>query len=178
MLGGDSTLHLKLVMSIQSPPPAPSDSLPLPNGNAQTTRNNPIALRLYKITSRATLDQPTQEALQILSERYCQAPNPQDGPEAGPSRTNGYWLANREEDEWDEHSSDSSDDEKETRANEEANRRRERRAMRSLLRDADPDAATRARKNFKKDVEGELAKGSMKFLTAFGKVDEVSLNGS
>ena len=166
MLGGDSTLHLKLVMSIQSPPPAPSDSLPRPNGNAQTTRNNPIALRLYKITSRATLDQPTQEALQILSERYCQAPNPQNGPEAGPSRTNGYWLANRE------------DDEKETRANEEANRRRERRAMRSLLRDADPDAATRARKNFKKDVEGELAKGSMKFLTAFGKVDEVSLNGS
>jgi hypothetical protein len=46
------------------------------------------------------------------------------------------------------------------------------------LRDADPDAATRARKNFKKDVEGELAKGSMKFLTAFGKVDEVSLDGS
>lgn len=165
-------------MSVQSPPPASSDSLPLPNGNAQTTRNNPIALRLYKITSRTTLDQPTQEALQILSERYCQVSNPQDGAEAGPSRTNGYWLANGQEDEWDEHSTDSSDDEKETRANEEANRRREKRAMRSLLRDADPDAATRARKNFKKDVEGELAKGSLKFLTAFGKVDEVSLDGS
>jgi hypothetical protein len=165
-------------MSIQSPPPAPSDSLPLPNGNAQTTRNNPIALRLYKITSRTTLDQPTQEALQILSERYCQVSKPQDGAEAGPSRTNGYWLASGQGDEWDMNGSDSSEDEKESRANEEANRRREKRVMRSLLRDADPDAATRARKNFKKDVEGELAKGSMKFLKAFGKVDEASLDGS
>ena len=160
-------------MSLQSPPSAPSDSLPLPNGNAQTTRNNPIALRLYKITSRTTLDQPTQEALQIISEKYCRLPTPLDGAEAGPSRTNGYWLSNDKDAEWDE-TSDSSEDDENARPNDDARKRRAKRAMRSLLRDADPDAAARARKNFKKDVEGELAKSSMKFLKAFGKVDEVS----
>lgn len=163
-------------MSVQSAYSAPSDALPLPNGNVQTTRNNPIALRLYKITSRTTLDQPTQEALQILSERYCQPVVPSNGAEAGPSRTNGYWLSNDKDNEWDD-DSDFTDEEDVSKPDEEANKRRAKRAMRSLLRDADPDAATRARKNFKKDVEGELAKGSMKFLKAFGKVDEVSLEG-
>jgi len=163
-------------MSIISPPPAPAETLPLPTSTSQSvTRNNPISLRLWKITSRTTLDQPTQEALKIVSDRYCQVPSiTQDGTaEAGPSRSKDYWLSSSSnwEDDSDSSFSDEEEDAPKTNGNDE---KRSKKAYRSLLANADPDAAARARKSFKKDVEGELAKGSMNFLKAFGRVDEVS----
>jgi len=163
-------------MSIISPLPAPAETLPLPTSTSQSvTRNNPISLRLWKITSRTTLDQPTQEALKIVSDRYCQVPSiTQDGTaEAGPSRSKDYWLSSSSnwEDDSDSSFSDEEEDAPKTNGNDE---KRSKKAYRSLLANADPDAAARARKSFKKDVEGELAKGSMNFLKAFGRVDEVS----
>jgi hypothetical protein len=163
-------------MSITSPPPAPAETLPLPAPTSQSvTRSNPISLRLWKITSRATLDQPTQEALKIVSDRYCQVASiTHDGTaEAGPSRPKDYWLSSSSnwEDDSDDFFSDEEDDTPNTNGKDE---KRSKKAYRSLLANADPDAAARARKSFKKDVEGELAKGSMNFLKAFGRVDEVS----
>jgi hypothetical protein len=162
-------------MSTTSPPSAPAETLPIPPSTSQNIiRNNPISLRLWKITSRTTLDQPTQDALKIVSDRYCQVPSiAQDGPpEAGPSRSKDYWLSGSSG--WEDDSDSSFSDEENIPGTNGHDDKRSTKAYRSLLANADPDAAARARKNFKKDVEGELAKGSMNFLKAFGRVDEVS----
>jgi hypothetical protein len=118
------------------------------------------------------LDKPTQDALKIISDHYCTPKK--TSAEAGPSKKHNYWLsenADLDDDSSSSSSSSFSDDDYDEPSKEKITTRKFRR---TLLRKADPEAAIRARKNFKKDLEGELARGSVRFLEAFGKVDQVS----
>ena len=106
---------------------------------------NPVSLRLYKVLGATFDDDATREALSTLSDLYS------------PS---GSLLATKEDDV----SHDEADEADVEKIKD----------VPSFLRGALPsDTAAKARKHLRRDIESKLEEGSLRFLTAFGAVDQV-----
>jgi hypothetical protein len=108
---------------------------------------NPVSLRLYKVLGATFDDDATREALSTLSDLYSPS---------GPTP-----VAKEDDvshDEADEASGEKIKD------------------VPSFLRGALPgDTAAKARKHLRRDIESKLEEGSLRFLAAFGAVDQVRL---
>ena len=113
---------------------------------------NPVSLRLYKVLGATFDDDATREALSTLSDLY--APS-------GPT------LVAKEEDVVVSH--DEVDDADGERIKD----------VPSFLRGTlAGDTALKARKHLRRDIESKLEEGSLRFLTAFGAVDQVRITAS
>ena len=113
---------------------------------------NPVSLRLYKVLGATFDDDATREALSTLSDLY--APS-------GPT------LVAKEEDVVVSH--DDVDDADGERIKD----------VPSFLRGTlAGDTALKARKHLRRDIESKLEEGSLRFLTAFGAVDQVRITAS
>ena len=109
---------------------------------------NPVSLRLYKVLGATFDDDATREALSTLSDLY--APS-------GPT------LVAKEDDAVLHDEIDEADGEKI-------------KDVPSFLRGAlAGDTAVKARKHLRRDIESKLEEGSLRFLAAFGAVDQVHL---
>ncbi|KAH9066222.1 oligomeric complex COG6 [Lactarius vividus] len=105
---------------------------------------NPVSLRLYKVLGATFDDEATREALSTLSDLYS------------PSESR---LITKEDD-ISHDSADETDGEKI-------------KDVPSFLRGALPgDTAAKARKHLRRDIESKLEEGSLRFLAAFGAVDQ------
>ncbi|KAH9032506.1 oligomeric complex COG6 [Lactarius hengduanensis] len=106
---------------------------------------NPVSLRLYKVLGATFDDEATREALSTLSDLYS------------PSEST---LVAKKEDDVSHDEVDGADGEK---VND----------VPSFLRGALPgDTAAKARKHLRRDIESKLEEGSLRFLAAFGAVDQ------
>jgi hypothetical protein len=111
---------------------------------------NPVSLRLYKVLGATFEDEATKEALSTLSDLYS------------PSESRAVTSTAKEDvvvpDGVDEVDTDSAKD------------------VPSFLRGAPPgDTAAKARKNLRRDIESKMEEGSLRFLAAFGVVDQVRI---
>ncbi len=109
---------------------------------------NPVSLRLYKVLGATFEDDATKEALSTLSDLYS------------PSESTAVLSTTREDavapGGVDEIDADSAKD------------------VPSFLRGAPPsDTAAKARKHLRRDIESKMEEGSLRFLAAFGVVDQV-----
>ena len=112
---------------------------------------NPVSLRLYKVLGATFDDDATREALSTLSDLY--APS-------GPT------LVTKEEDVVSHDEVDEADGERI-------------KDVPSFLRGTlAGDTALKARKHLRRDIESKLEEGSLRFLTAFGAVDQVRITAS
>ena len=112
---------------------------------------NPVSLRLYKVLGATFDDDATREALSTLSDLY--APS-------GPT------LVAKEEDVVSHDDVDEADGERI-------------KDVPSFLRGTlAGDTALKARKHLRRDIESKLEEGSLRFLTAFGAVDQVRITAS
>lgn len=114
---------------------------------------NPVALRLYKVLGTNFDDEPTREALRTLSELY-----------SAPAAAKGK-AVQRDAEEWDDDEGDDDALEKGLAVADDA----------LTLESIPGEAAARARKSLRRDMENRLAAGSRQFLQAFGEVDQVRL---
>ena len=106
---------------------------------------NPVSLRLYKVLGATFDDDATREALSTLSDLYS--------PSESTLVANGDDLHDE---------ADETDGEKVQKD------------VPSFLRGALPgDTAAKARKHLRRDIESKLEEGSLRFLVAFGAVDQV-----
>jgi hypothetical protein len=111
---------------------------------------NPVSLRLYKVLGASFDDEATREALSTLSELYSPSGSPALRPTAkqddtGPGEIDETDMARI-------------------------------RDVPGFLQGAAPgDTAAKARKHLRRDIESKLEEGSLKFLTAFGSVDQVRI---
>ncbi|KAI0280541.1 oligomeric complex COG6 [Russula aff. rugulosa BPL654] len=108
---------------------------------------NPVSLRLYKVLGATFEDDATKEALSTLSDLYS------------PSESPAVVSITKEDavvpDGVDELDADSVKD------------------VPSFLRGAPPgDTAAKARKHLRRDIESKMEEGSLRFLAAFGMVDQ------
>ena len=109
---------------------------------------NPVSLRLYKVLGATFEDDATKEALSTLSDLY----SPSESPAAVSTSKEDAVL----HDGVDEPDTDSVKD------------------APSFLRGAPPgDTAAKARKHLRRDIESKMEEGSLRFLAAFGMVDQV-----
>lgn len=126
---------------------------------------NPIALRLYKVLGANYQDASTREALETLSSFY--APSAVESSRSTDATQNGKKPStslNGEEEE----------EEEEVWGTEYVKARRKDAAENLQTRlEVDGEAALRARKNLRRDIEMKLADSSRKFLAAFAEVDQV-----
>jgi hypothetical protein len=111
---------------------------------------NPVSLRLYKVLGATFEDEATKEALSTLSNLYSL------------SESSAVISAAKEDvvapDGVDEVDMDSAKD------------------VPSFLRGAPPgDTAAKARKHLRRDIERKMEEGSLRFLAAFGVVDQVRI---
>jgi hypothetical protein len=111
---------------------------------------NPVSLRLYKVLGATFEDEATKEALSTLSYLYSL------------SESSAVISAAKEDvvapDGIDEVDMDSVKD------------------VPSFLRGAPPgDTAAKARKHLRRDIESKMEEGSLRFLAAFGVVDQVRI---
>jgi hypothetical protein len=158
---------------MQSPPTSPRSPAAHPStperrsaqqalGSAPTATRNPISLRLYKVLGTTFHDPSAREALDTLSSFYSPTvPTPYTG------QINGTIKSSVEET-----ITVPADDESPGElpwAAAKANHLKE--GVR-----ISGDIAEHARKNLRRDTESKLADGSLKFLKAFGDVDQVSPN--
>lgn len=129
-----------------------------PSYASSSSRANPISLRIYKALG-TNFDDPTSlEALRITSAYYT-APSSQDkGKGKSKAVEEPLVAASAETTEADE---------------EEEQSPVFRRTLRNAAINGEGSSAALARKYLKRDVEAELARGSVKFLQAFGEVDKV-----
>ncbi|KDQ13474.1 hypothetical protein BOTBODRAFT_111408 [Botryobasidium botryosum FD-172 SS1] len=153
-----SSLSKSTVSALPLPSPSSSSislASPLQRGAAlpSSSARNPISLRLYKVLGTNFQDPTTREALETLSSFYA--------PEiATPGQTE---VGDEDEDE----GSDEEDGDEGSDAQPIPMPRNEK---------IDGDIAEKARKLFRKNVEGRLLEGSYKFLQAFKEVDEQKLD--
>jgi conserved oligomeric Golgi complex subunit 6 len=106
---------------------------------------NPVSLRLYKVLGATFEDDATKEALSTLSDLYS--------PSAVVSTVKEDIVVPDGADEIDV---DATKD------------------VPSFLRGAPPgDTAAKARKHLRRDIESKMEEGSLRFLSAFGMVDQV-----
>jgi hypothetical protein len=119
---------------------------------------NPVALRLYKILGTNFDDEGTRQALKTVSELY------------GPSST-AHQISRKPTKLGPDPDSDE-DEEQDTNATQNT-------FADTFLGSATVpgDAAARARKQLRRDVENKLTEASHKFLKAFGEVDQVRFVG-
>ena len=111
---------------------------------------NPVSLRLYKVLGATFEDEATKEALGTLSDLYT----PSGFPAAISTAKEDVVIP----DGVDEVDVDSAKD------------------VPSFLRGAPPgDTAAKARKNLRRDIESKMEEGSLRFLAAFGVVDQVRI---
>ena len=111
---------------------------------------NPVSLRLYKVLGATFEDEATKEALSTLSNLYSLSESP-----AVVSAAKEDVVA---PDGVDEVDIDSAKD------------------VPSFLRGAPPgDTAAKARKHLRRDIESKMEEGSLRFLAAFGVVDQVRI---
>ena len=111
---------------------------------------NPVSLRLYKVLGATFDDDATREALSTLSDLY----SPSE-----PTRV-------AKEDDLSHEEADETNGEKV-------------KDVPSFLRGALPgDTAAKARKHLRRDIESKLEEGSLRFLAAFGAVDQVRVVAS
>jgi conserved oligomeric Golgi complex subunit 6 len=109
---------------------------------------NPVSLRLYKVLGATFDDEATREALSTLSDLYSPS-EPSDRCPTGDKDDIGRTEA-------DEINVEKMKD------------------VPSFLQGAPPgDTAAKARKHLRRDIESKLEEGSLKFLAAFGSVDQV-----
>jgi len=107
---------------------------------------NPVSLRLYKVLGATFEDDATKEALSTLSDLYSGSPAVVSMAKEDVVVTDGV----------DELDKDSAKD------------------APSFLRGAPPgDTAAKARKHLRRDIESKMEEGSLRFLAAFGMVDQV-----
>ena len=111
---------------------------------------NPVSLRLYKVLGATFEDEATKEALSTLSDLYS------------PSKSQAIVSTAKEDvvvpDAADEVDLDTAKD------------------VPSFLRGAPPgDTAAKARKHLRRDIESKMEEGSLRFLVAFGMVDQVRI---
>ena len=111
---------------------------------------NPVSLRLYKVLGATFDDDATKQALSTLSDLYS--------PSESPSVVS---IAKEDavvHDGVDELNTDSAKD------------------VPSFLRGAPPgDTAAKARRHLRRDIESKMEEGSLRFLAAFGMVDQVRI---
>lgn len=111
---------------------------------------NPVSLRLYKVLGATFEDDATKEALSTLSDLY----SPSESPAVVSIAKEDAVVP----DGVDEFDADSVKD------------------VPSFLRGAPPgDTAAKARKHLRRDIESKMEEGSLRFLAAFGMVDQVSI---
>ncbi len=110
---------------------------------------NPVSLRLYKVLGATFDDEATREALNTLSDLYSPPP----------SKSAPVVVAKE-----DDISRDEADDANAAKIKD----------VPSFLRGALPgDTAAKARTHLRRDIESKLEEGSLRFLAAFGAVDQV-----
>jgi hypothetical protein len=111
---------------------------------------NPVSLRLYKVLGATFEDDATKEALSTLSDLY----SPSESP-ATVSTAKEDVIVPEGVDEADTYSV---------------------KDVPSFLRGAPPgDTAAKARKRLRRDIESKMEEGSLRFLAAFGVVDQVCI---
>ena len=111
---------------------------------------NPVSLRLYKVLGATFEDDATKEALSTLSDLY----SPSESPAVVSIAKDDVVVP----DGVDELDKDSAKD------------------APSFLRGAPPgDTAAKARKHLRRDIESKMEEGSLRFLAAFGMVDQVRI---
>jgi conserved oligomeric Golgi complex subunit 6 len=111
---------------------------------------NPVSLRLYKVLGATFDDDATKEALSTLSDLY----SPSESPVVVSIAKEDAVVP----DGVDELDKDSAKD------------------APSFLRGAPPsDTAAKARKHLRRDIESKMEEGSLRFLAAFGMVDQVRI---
>ncbi len=109
---------------------------------------NPVSLRLYKVLGATFEDDATKEALNTLSDLY----SPSEPPAVVSTAKEDIVVP----DGADEVDVDATKD------------------VPSFLRGAPPgDTAAKARKHLRRDIESKMEEGSLRFLLAFGMVDQV-----
>ena len=112
---------------------------------------NPVSLRLYKVLGATFEDDATKEALTTLSNLY----SPSESP-AVVSIAKEDAIALDGLDELDTNSA---------------------KDVPGFLRGAPPsDTAAKARKHLRRDIESNMEEGSLRFLAAFGMVDQVRIS--
>ncbi|KAF8829699.1 hypothetical protein HHX47_DHR2000129 [Lentinula edodes] len=126
---------------------------------------NPVSLRLYKVLGTNFDDEATREALQTLSELYVNSSSSGSTVDASSKvketpKSNAHFDGALLEDGEDE------DDDEEERAQSSI-------GTSKLVENTPGEAAARARKNLKRDMELRLAEGSRHFLKILSEVDEV-----
>ncbi|KAH7871193.1 oligomeric Golgi complex subunit 6 [Lentinula edodes] len=125
---------------------------------------NPVSLRLYKVLGINFDDEATREALQTLSELYVNSSSSGSTVDASSKvketpKSNAHFDGALLEDGEDE------DDDEEERAQSST-------GTSKLVENTPGEAAARARKNLKRDMELRLAEGSRHFLKVLSEVDE------
>jgi hypothetical protein len=111
---------------------------------------NPVSLRLYKVLGATFEDDATKEALSTLSDLYSLSESP-----AVVSIAKEDTVVPDGVDELDKDSVKDAP---------------------SFLRGAPPgDTAAKARKHLRRDIESKMEEGSLRFLAAFGMVDQVRI---
>ncbi|KAJ3871919.1 hypothetical protein F5051DRAFT_433458, partial [Lentinula edodes] len=125
---------------------------------------NPVSLRLYKVLGTNFDDEATREALQTLSELYVNSSSSGSTVDASSKvketpKSNAHFDGALLEDGEDE------DDDEEERAQSSI-------GTSNLVENTPGEAAARARKNLKRDMELRLAEGSRHFLKVLSEVDE------
>ncbi|KAJ4481001.1 oligomeric complex COG6 [Lentinula aciculospora] len=131
------------------------------SGSWASQSRNPISLRLYKVLGTNFDDENTRQALQTLSELYA-------SNSASDSSTDAYSTKDGNSNFNDTLSGDEHDEEDngvEKRAQLSAGKSR-------FLESTPGEAAMRARRNLKRDMELRLAEGSRHFLKVLSEVDE------
>ncbi|KAI0263475.1 oligomeric Golgi complex subunit 6 [Gloeopeniophorella convolvens] len=108
---------------------------------------NPVSLRLYKVLGATFDDEATKEALSTLSDLYS---SPSTSDRVTTTKDEGV-----AQDEVDESGGEAL------------------KGVPSFLQGVPPgDTAAKARKHLRRDIESKLEEGSLKFLAAFGAVDQ------
>jgi len=139
--------------SIPMPSPLPSPAVTEIGRRSQTASpsplaRNPVSLRLYKVLGATFEDEATSEALNTLSDLYSPAAFSVVGASVKEDATAHDGI--------DEVDLESLKD------------------VPSFLRAASPgETAAKARKHLRRDIESKLEEGSLRFLAAFGVVDQV-----
>lgn len=141
--------------SVRSARPPLSPSGPNERFSANAAARNPLSLRLYKSLASNFQDSASREALETLSALYAT-----DTPRLAPRRTS------KNDDE-----TSSSDEEElpETGAQQSGFSK----SFTQFAPLGDASIAERARKNSRRDVEQQLISSSVRFLHAFGAVNQV-----
>lgn len=157
----------------QSLSPSPSTDR-FPSGlHGSSSARNPLSLRLYKSLSSKFEDPSSRAALETLSSLYSNELSTAPST-LGPSSVKSQATPHQPDSDGD---SDSDNEATSSKAQPEATVESSSIFAQSFIRNAplgDITIAERARKNSRRDVEKQLIGSSVRFLDAFGDVNDVS----